>query len=222
MPLLTFATVMLLSGPGYSPKEGDPAIVYTETLRPDRFAEYSTRVLADFEKVADRINPDITYQLEDAANSRVFAISIFADAKRRKEGAQTSEMRAARAKLEPYRAAPGHYFPAMVERLDLGRPPRIGDVVYVYTHTAKPGMFEDLRRNHLGKVAQRFKEVLPQTSRVTLADPAHGRIIDCLFFPNQAMADKIHRSVKRAHILEDTEPYRNGYSAERFVLAAIR
>lgn len=220
IPLLATALVVRAD---YVPQDGNHGSVLLHRVKPLNFANYISKSLLPVDRLADRLDPDhITYEFEDAANFRVRVVEVSANEASRREARQNPEMQAQIAKVAALDAAPSLFDSVVLDRADIARLPKVGDVVYLYIHTAKPGMFEDLRRSYNDKLARPFKAVVPQTSRLTFADAKKGRIVDFLFFPNQAMADQLHGGAVRPKILAATAPYRYSYEAERYVVGAIR
>ncbi|CAN5444507.1 hypothetical protein BH11ARM2_BH11ARM2_37150 [soil metagenome] len=218
--MLSLLVPLVLHSP-YTPKAGDAAFLYTHVVKREKFDSFVTEGFKGINRLENRLNPqNEAYQLEDASSWRVMGVVFTPKHENEESMRQKDEVKQELARLGTLRNAPLKVDRCFLDAIDFSaRRPKIGDVVYVYIHTAKPGMFETLRRSFDVKVPARFKNGYP---RFTIADPSKRRLLTYVFYPNQESADKIHRSPERGRIIASTGQYRSSYTVERFVLAGTR
>lgn len=220
MPLLTIAATLALTA--HTPVKGDAAFVWTHAVKYDRFPEFVPKALVDFRRVMETKGlENTTLQLEDAANWRVTGVMLTPSRERVRAMNRDPEVRQALQELTTYNREKSKEDEYTVDGVNFTQyAPKVGNVVYLYTHLAKRGRFEDLRRTL--QLPNKFSAVFGGWPRLILGDARRGKLLMYVFFPDQAAADRMHTSRERGPILLESEEYRASFTTERFVLAGIR
>lgn len=216
--------IPLLANPPYQPKPGDAATIYYHSVKPERFSTFVKEALGATNPVVNRLTPpNESFQMEDASHWGVEAV-VFTP-KRASVTAmdQKPEMKQRLAKLAEWRMAPLKTTPGVLLNLDFSKGrPKVGNVVYAYVHKAKPGMFAQLKKAFEPQVPGKFKASFAWLPHFAVAIPGEEKIVSYVFFPNQKIADDMHRSASRGRIIASTDRLRSSYVVHRFVLAGTR